>query len=120
MNKENKKLSPVMTAIVKRAAEQMELNARFYKDKGETKYTAEKHASSVGYCLKQALTKPVIVEKAEVAMEVTTQNLGDLFHALYNHSAWRQKFEKADIFPKATERSLAGITDELDVEMDGE
>lgn len=100
-----------MKKVIETAASNLELAAKHFKDKGATAYTAELHASACGYALAKALKD---------GMEPTSTNLGALFHAVYNQSAWRQKFEKAKLFPKKEERSLDTLVNDLEKEMDGE
>tara|TARA_R110000868_G_scaffold40556_2_gene139838 strand:+ start:1518 stop:1838 length:321 start_codon:yes stop_codon:yes gene_type:complete len=96
--------------VLAKASETMTLAAQHYKDKGATKYTAELHCGSVGYAMAQAV---------KGGMEANSANLGAMVHALYNHSAWRQKFEKAGIFEKAQERSFENMAAGLEEEFGG-
>lgn len=80
---------------IKILAETMELVARAQADKGVKVYTAATHAAGVGIGMSKAL---------QAGMEPSRENMTALFHAGYNHSAWRQKFEKAGIFPTAAKR----------------
>lgn len=99
-----------MKKVLAKAAETMTLAAQHYKDKGQKKYTAELHCGSVGFAIAQAVKD---------GMEPTSANFGAMVHALYNHSAWRQKFEKAELFEKAQERSLESLTAGLEEEFGG-
>lgn len=78
--------------IIAKACEVMLLGAKAFKDKGYGSYEARLHAALMGKAIAQAV---------EQGMEANESNLAALSHALYNHSAWRQKFEKEGIFQKA-------------------
>lgn len=93
-----------MAAALKNAAETMKLGAQVQKDEGRTAYKAEMHAALAGHAMAKELA---------AGLEPTAGNLAAMFHALYNHSAWRQKFEKDGIFPKAEERAKGGLADLL-------
>lgn len=101
-------INETMKKFIATAAGDLELAARHFKDKGATSYTAELHASACGFAIAKTL---------KAGMEVNSANCGALFHALYNQSAWRQKFEKAGIFAKVGERSLESLVDSLEEEM---
>lgn len=101
----------IKDAIAK-AAEIMKLAAQHGKDKGKIAWAAEDHATAAGYCLRVVFHP----KDGKDALEPTAANYAAMFHALYNHSAWRQKFEKDGIFAKAGERSLASTVSELEEE----
>lgn len=98
-----------MKKVLDKAAERMELCAKHFKDKGASAYTAALHSSAAGIAIARAF-------EGDDALELTPKNVTTLFHALYNHSAWRQKWEKAGLFAKASERSLDGLVEDLDSE----
>lgn len=100
-----------ITEALTKCDETLRLAAQFQKDKGATVYTAEMHCTACGLAMRQ-----VLFPKSGDALEATSTNIGTLFHALYNHSAWRQKFEKAKLFPKKEERSLTTAMEELEAE----
>jgi len=97
-------MSKNINDAIKSAAETMKLGAQVQKDKGRTAYKAKMHAALAGYAMAKELA---------AGLEPTAENLAALFHALYNHSAWRQKFEDAGIFPKAKERAKGDLADLL-------
>lgn len=80
----------------------MVLIAKHYKDKGELQYTALLHTNAAGLAMKKTFV--------DGGLEPTAVNYAGVFATLHNHSAWRQKFEKAGIFPKATARD---VTDQI-------
>ena len=94
---------------IRKSSEEMFLGAQAFKDKGYKAYEAKLHAALVGRCLAKRISE---------GMEPNDKNLGAMFHALYNHSAWRQKFEKKGIFEKASAKDdgldnlLASLEDE--------
>lgn len=100
-----------MKTALEKVSEIMKLAAQHAKDKGAIAWSAEAHATAAGYCL-----RVVFQPKDGQGLEPTAANYAGMFHALYNHSAWRQKFEKAGIFAKQGERSLAGLVGELEEE----
>ena len=85
----------------------LELSARAFKDKGFESYEAKCHAAACGRAIAKAIGG---------GMEPNQANLGGLFQAIYNHSAWRQKFEKLGIYTKAGDKvasqSLAEMLEE--------
>lgn len=102
----------------KKANEIMWNAATFYaKDKGATAWTAELHSTAAGLAL-----RAVFQPKEGQGLEASATNYGKLFHALYNHSAWRQKFEKGTderpaLFKKKEERGATSLMQELEEEM---
>jgi len=77
---------------LKVGAETLELVARAQADKGVRSYSAALHAAACGIAFEKAI---------QGGLEPTRANMTALFHALYNHSAWRQKFTKMKLFPEA-------------------
>lgn len=100
---------------LEKLAETLTQAAQFAKDKGATTYTAEMHASACGLAM-----RVIFHPKQGEALEPTNANYAAVFHAAYNHSAWRQKFEKAKLFPKKEERTFGGLMAELEEEGIGE
>jgi hypothetical protein len=66
-------------------------------------YSAKKHSGAAGKYLAQCVADGVPMD----AMGCTL-----LFHSLANHSAWRQKFTKAKIFPEVVKEAAAGTDGE--------
>lgn len=93
------------------AAKDMELIATSYKDKGKLTYTAELHCEAVGFVMRKAF-----FPKSGDALEPTSANFAAMVHALYNHSAWRQKWEKKKLFAKKEARTFETSMDELEEE----
>ncbi len=91
----------------------------YAKDKGEKQYTAVLHARSAGYAMRVVFAPK---DAAADKLEFTTENSIAVFHALYNHSAWRQKFEgeKYKLFAKKEKVSVDTYAGELEEEMGGE
>ena len=80
-------------------------------DLGEKKYSVELHAEAAGYAMR-VLFHPKGVKtdadgNAVNVLEPTTANFASLFHGLYNHSHWRQKFERAGYFAKTEKNPYA-------------
>lgn len=86
----------------------MELAARSFKDKGRKHYSADLHYGAMGF----AMAKEV---KAGLVPDAT--NLAAMSKALGNHSAWRQKWEKLGLFPKAGPAAAENVIAELEEEM---
>lgn len=97
--------------MIDSAAKVMESAARAFADKGKKMWTTEMHSAAAGLAISK-----VQAEQAEGPLDAGA--LGALFHALYNHSAWRQKFTKLGIFAESAKRvsSLGGLLDELNEE----
>lgn len=91
-----------------KAQENVVLAARHFKDKGRTSYTADLHALSVGLATKKAI---------DGGLEGSAANYAELYKALGNHSAWRQKLEKLGIFASASARTVDSSMAELEEEM---
>lgn len=93
---------------IAKAAETMKVAAQAFVDRGQKTYTAEIHCACAG--------KSLAVAQGEE--KLTATDAAALFHALYNHSAWRQRFEKAGLFATATKRvsTFEGLMAELDEE----
>lgn len=89
------------------AADNMTLVARHYKDKGVTAWSAQHHSLAVGLATQKAIAG---------GLESNAGNYAALYQTLGNHSAWRQKFEKLDIFPKAMDRTVDASMKELEEE----
>lgn len=58
-------------------------------------YRAKAHSAAAGRVMSHLAMNGVD------ELEMNAVNMTTLFHSLANHSAWRQKFEAAGIFPKA-------------------
>lgn len=89
-----------------KCAETMMLVAQALKDRGATSYKAEMHVTAMAIAIEKVV---------KAGMEVSRENMTAVIHALYNHSAWRQKFEKAGVFAKAGDRTgdiLAAMQEE--------
>lgn len=65
-------------------------------------YSAKKHSGAAGKYLAKVVGEGLVLD----AMAATL-----LFHSLANHSAWRQKFTKAKIFPEVVKEASAEGTD---------
>jgi hypothetical protein len=61
-------------------------------------YSAKKHSGAAGKYLAQCVSEGLVLD----AMTATL-----LFHSLANHSAWRQKFTKAKIFPEVVKEAAS-------------
>lgn len=99
---------------LKKASEIMVNAATHYaKDLGEKKYSVEMHAEASGYAM-----RVLFAPKREDAERLpqTDANYAAVFHALYNHSAWRQKHEKAKLF-EAQSAKASSYSDRLSEEM---
>ena len=55
-------------------------------------YSAKKHSGAAGKYIAQCVAEGLKMDSMAATL---------LFHSLANHSAWRQKFTKAKIFPEA-------------------
>jgi hypothetical protein len=113
--------------MIKKACETMQLAAQAFADRGQKSYTTEMHAACAGKAINIIMQDRAReigdeIEKSQACASVTVTlsaaELAALFHALYNQSAWRQKFEKAGIFAAATKRATTfeGLMAELDEE----
>lgn len=92
---------------IKMGGETLELVAKAQADKGVRAYSAAIHAAACGIAFAKAM---------EGGLAPSRENMTALFHALYNHSAWRQKFSgEGKIFPEASKRpsSSADLLKEL-------
>lgn len=109
LSAERKACSMQINEAIRKSSEEMFLGAKAFKDKGYTAYEARLHAALVGR---------IIANRLNDGMQANDKNFAALFHALYNHSAWRQKFEKEGIFPKAgaKESGLDNLLASLDEE----
>lgn len=92
------------------AGENMVLAARHYADKGATVYTAEIHILSLGLAMKKEFA---------AGLEPTATNYADLAKALYNHSAWRQKLVKLEVYPEPKARTSEASMADLEAEFGG-
>jgi hypothetical protein len=104
--------------MIKKASETMTLAAQAFADRGQKSYTTEMHAACAGKAL-ESVQREMIAKTPEGERQVlNAAELAALFHALYNQSAWRQKFEKAGVFAAATKRATTfeGLMAELDEE----
>lgn len=54
-------------------------------------YSAKKHSGAAGKYLAKVVEEGLVLDPMAATL---------LFHSLANHSAWRQKFTKAKIFPE--------------------
>lgn len=99
-----------MTIIdaISKAGSTMELAARSFKDKGRTHYSADLHYGAMGFAMAQQI---------KGGLEPSAENMAALAKALANHSAWRQKWEKLQLFPKAGPKAAEDIMAELREEM---
>lgn len=99
-----------MTIIdaISKAGATMELAARSFKDKGRTHYSADLHYGAMGFAVAQQIKD---------GLEPSATNMAAMSKALANHSAWRQKFEKLDLFPKAGPKTAENVIAELEEEM---
>ena len=105
----------IITMTIKEAlaklADTLEKAARHYKDKGKLVYSTEDHANSVGFAMRQ-----IFHPKEGEGLESTGANYASVFLAAYNHSAWRQKFERLDIFPKKEAKTFENAVSALEEE----
>lgn len=84
-------VSEYMTRNAKAVAEQMG------KDGLVPSYRSKAHSAAAGRVIAHLLMNGVDELEGSVA------NMTVIFHSLANHSAWRQKFEGAGIFPRSEE-----------------
>jgi cobyric acid synthase len=99
-----------MDTIVTKAQETMKVCAQAFADRGHKSYTVELHCACAARSTDRSLAM-LVGEDGEPAREAV---LGALFHALYNQSAWRQKFEKEKIFTSAPKaKTFTSLLDEL-------
>lgn len=96
----------IQEAIIQ-AGSTMQLAAQSYKDKGRTHYSADLHYGAMGVA---------IAKLVKAGLEPSAANIYALSKALANHSAWRQKFEKQGLFPKAGPAAATDIIAELEEE----
>ena len=101
--KTNRELVAIAQGVIESAA-------KAFKDRGADSYSADRHAAGMGLALHKA--------QKENGEALNADQLAALCHATYNHSAFRQKFEKAGIFPKAEARvsGLGNLLAELSEE----
>lgn len=100
------------TKALEKLNEILTLAAQAAKDKNLTTYTAEMHANACGIAM-----RVIFAPKQGVGLPQTNENYAAVFHAAYNHSAWRQKFEKAKLFPKKEDRNVSTLVNELAEEL---
>lgn len=84
---------------ISKSQETMVLAAKHYADNGAKVYTAEIHRLSAGLAMKQVF---------KAGLEQTAVNFADVFGALSNHSAWRQKLVGQKLFPEPSKKG--GLT----------
>jgi hypothetical protein len=112
--------SMTIQEMIKKAGDTMTLAAQAFADRGQKAYTTEMHAACAGKAISNAIQElpddPVVDDAGNEIGKATV--VAALFHALYNQSAWRQKFEKAKVFEPATKRATTfeGLMAELDEE----
>jgi hypothetical protein len=99
---------------LKKAGELMDLGAKAAKDRGVTAWTADEHSTLVGYVIR-VLFQPKDTDAPR--LEMTNGHCRAVFHALYNQSAWRQKFEKAKYFTAKAAKSYDDVMADLEEEM---
>jgi hypothetical protein len=101
--------SMTIQEMIKKAGDTMTLAAQAFADRGQKSYTTEMHAACAGKAIAgvQAAKVKELTDSAQsdTDMLLTAAELAAMFHALYNQSAWRQKFEKAGVFAAATKRA---------------
>lgn len=96
--------------MIQKAAEVVKLGAQAMADRGQKVYTVEIHCAVAGKAM---------CEVAKVhGQPLTGAETAALFHALYNHSAWRQKLEKEKVFTPLAKRATTfeSLMQELDEE----
>jgi uncharacterized protein (DUF2147 family) len=98
---------------LKKAADMMVMGAKAEKDRGAVTWTADLHVQVCGFIIR-VLFNPKNPDAPR--LEQTGDNYARVFYALYNQSAWRQKFEKAEIFAKAAGKSFESKMNELEEE----
>lgn len=109
MSEENKIVT--LASIAGKVEEMMFAAAKVHQDRGRIEYKADMHRSAVGYAMAKAFAD---------GLPMTAGNLVGLLAMLDNHSAWRQRFEKKGIFPKASERPKAALVDDYLAELSEE
>lgn len=88
--------------------EQMTLAAKALKDRGVKEYDSDAHA----------MIASLVIAKLHGPGEITAKKIRPLFRALANQSAWRQKFEREEIFSPASKRDAAAdLMEELQEEL---
>lgn len=66
-------------------------------------YSAKKHSGAAGKYLAKVVEAGLVLDPMAATL---------LFHSLANHSAWRQKFTKAGIFPEVVKEAAVGANGE--------
>jgi hypothetical protein len=105
--------------MIKKAGDTMTLAAQAFADRGQKSYTTEMHAACAGKAIESVQAAKEAAQAGQTERKpLTAAEFAALFHALYNQSAWRQKFEKAGVFAAATKRATTfeGLMAELDEE----
>jgi hypothetical protein len=103
-----------MEDALKKADEMMWNGARAAKDRGAVAWTAEEHVRICGLIIR-VLFHPK--DDSAARLEPTSANYAAVFYALYNQSAWRQKFEKDNkVFVKKAAKSFDTAMDALEEE----
>ena len=85
------------------------------KDRGATTWTTDMHAGAAGLAMRRVFAPKSGVD----GLEASSANYTTLFKALYNHSQWRQKFEKAKLFAPKSERTAKTVENEYEAELEG-
>ena len=97
------------TALAALITETMEAGARVQKDKGRIEYKAEIHRALAAYSMAKAMER--------YSLKPDAPTLRMLLAMVDNHSAWRQRFEKAGIFPKKDQRPIGAAVDDYLAEL---
>ncbi len=103
---------PTLGSIADFINEKMLTGARVQKDKGRVIYTAEIHRALAAYSMAAAMEK--------FTLQSDAPTLRMLLAMVDNHSAWRQRLEKAKIFPKKEDRPVGSEADDLLAELSEE
>lgn len=104
-NQSNTSLAQVASFV----QETMTAAARMYQDKGRTEYKAELHRAAAAVAMEKTMSK--------FGFAPSARNIAVLLGMVDNHSAWRQRFEKAGIFPAKGAAPLGSKTDSLLAEL---
>lgn len=96
--------------VIAKVQEALNLGAQAAKDAGETTWRTERHNVIVAAVLSKAIA---------AGWQPSPAEMFQVIQSTYNHSAWRQKFEKEGLFKtgkKAGDRDIAALLGQLEGE----
>lgn len=103
---------PTLGQIAEFVNDKVVAGARVQQDKGRVIYTADIHRALAAYAMAEAMKRFTLSPDAST--------LRMLLAMVDNHSAWRQRLEKAKVFPKKEDRPADAGVDELLAELEEE